>query len=309
MRLHPSRLSLLVDAADRGSIAAVARLRGCTASAVSQQLALLERDVQAQLLTRTPSGVTLTPVGERLVGHARRALRVLEEAERDLDAALGDGRPSGSVEVGAVASAAAVLLSPAVRQLDDTHPLVDVRVSDMEPARSLQAVRLGDLDLAVVDVYDHVPPAPVSGVLTEELLTEPLVVVVPPHLHLPEGPVDLATLADLAWVCAPQSAACGEAVRNACHAFGFAPDVRWSTDDLYLSVHHVAAGHGVALLPMLVARSLAADVTIRPVGGRPMRRTLVAATRLGAVSSPALDVLMSEIRKATDALRGSLDAS
>src|ERR1700743_64394 len=80
------RLRLLKEFAARGSIAATASSLGYTASAVSQQLASLEREAGAALLDRTARRAELTDTGRRLAGYAERILALVEEAEADLSA-------------------------------------------------------------------------------------------------------------------------------------------------------------------------------------------------------------------------------
>src|SRR5438270_5583017 len=106
--LDVGRLRLLTEVAMRGSIAAAAREVGLTSSAVSQQLAILEREAGTPLLDRSPRGVLLTGAGQALVGRARVILGLLEEARADLDRLSGE--LAGEVRLGTVASAAASLV-------------------------------------------------------------------------------------------------------------------------------------------------------------------------------------------------------
>src|SRR6201989_1135390 len=98
------RLRLLKEFAARGSIAATATALGYTASAVSQQLAALEREAGAALLDRTARRAELTDTGRRLADYAERILALVEEAESDVSAQAQD--PSGRVVVSAFPSAA-----------------------------------------------------------------------------------------------------------------------------------------------------------------------------------------------------------
>src|SRR6201990_2492875 len=98
------RLRLLKEFAVRGSIAATAAALGYTASAVSQQLASLEREAGAALLDRTARRAELTDTGRRLADYAERILALVEEAEADVSARAQD--PSGRVVVSAFPSAA-----------------------------------------------------------------------------------------------------------------------------------------------------------------------------------------------------------
>ena len=105
------RLRLLREFAVRGSIARTATVLGYTPSAVSQQLAALEREAGTALLDRSARRAELTDAGRRLASHAERILAMVEEAETDLSA--GATEPAGRVVATAFPSAA-VAFAPAL---------------------------------------------------------------------------------------------------------------------------------------------------------------------------------------------------
>lgn len=176
--LDVSRLRLLREVALRGSIAAAARELGLTPSAVSQQVAILEREAGTTLLDRSPRGVLLTGAGQALVRRAGAILELLEQARADLDRLSGE--LAGRVRIGTVASAAVALVSEATSRLAAEHTELELLVTVAEPARSIDALLDGDLDLAVVDLYDGVPVRVPDYLVATELCTEPLVVVSAP---------------------------------------------------------------------------------------------------------------------------------
>jgi molybdate transport repressor ModE-like protein len=292
--LDVGRLRLLAEVAMRGSIAAAAREVGLSSSAVSQQLAILEREAGTPLLDRSPRGVLLTGAGQALVARARVILGLLEEARADLDRLTGE--LAGAVRLGTVASAAASLVSEAATRLLAEHTELELTVTVAEPAESISQLSAGDLDVAVVDVYDGVP-VPFPDYLTAtELLTEPLVVVAPPGV-LPAARPTLAGLAERDWVMPPMTAACGQAVRLACRAEGFEPRVRWETDDMLLLVRAVAAGHGIAVLPRLAVADNVAQVELRPLHEPRMNRRLIALTRTSSQARPVVRAVLAELAK------------
>jgi len=292
--LDVGRLRLLTEVAMRGSIAAAARVVGLSSSAVSQQLAILEREAGTPLLDRSPRGVLLTGAGQALVARARVILGLLEEARADLDRLTGE--LAGVVRLGTVASAAASLVSEAATRLLAEHTELELTVTVAEPTESINLLSAGDLDVAVVDVYDGVP-VPFPDYLTAtELLTEPLVVVAAPGA-LPTARPTLAGLAELDWVLPPMTAACGQAVRLACRAEGFEPRVRWETDDMLLLVRAVAAGHGIAVLPRLAVADNVAEVVLRPLHEPRMNRRLIALTRSSSQALPVVRAVLAELAK------------
>lgn len=149
------RLSTFVQVARYGSISAAARALGMTASAVSQQMALLESQCGVPLLERQPRGVMLTGAGESLLTHAEDVVRALEETGTKM--AQLSGKVAGRVRVGSIASAAAAVVLPAIRVLATSAPDVAMSISTVEPSSSIDAVISGPLDIGVIDVYDHVP--------------------------------------------------------------------------------------------------------------------------------------------------------
>ncbi len=293
--LDVGRLRLLREVELRGSIAAAAREVGLTPSAVSQQLAILEREAGTPLLDRSPRGVLLTGAGRALVSRARAILQLLEEARADLDRLTGE--LSGHVRIGTVASAAAALVSTAATRLAE-HAELELTVTVAEPARSIDQLLEGDLDIAVVDVYDGVPVPVPDYLVSLDLTTEPLVVVSAVDALPGRGALTLSELAEAHWVMPPLDAACGQAVRFACRAEGFEPRVRWETDDMLLLVRAVAAGHGVAVLPRLAVADNVAEIEIRPLAEPSMQRRLLALTRSSSQDRPIIRAALDELVKA-----------
>jgi molybdate transport repressor ModE-like protein len=294
--LDVGRLRLLSEVELRGSIAAAARALGLTSSAVSQQLSILEREAGTTLLDRSPRGVLLTGAGQALVSRGRVIFGLLEQARADLDRLTGE--LAGHVRVGTVASAAGALVSEAASRLTAEHAELSLTVTVAEPAVSIGQLLDGDLDVAVVDVYDGVPVPFPDYLAVTELATEPLVVVTAASAFPGHATLSLPALAEQSWVMPPLAAACGQAVRFACRAEGFEPEVRWETDDMLLLVRAVAAGHGVAVLPRLAVADGVAEVAVRPLSLPSMSRQLLALTRTSSQERPVVRAVLTELVKA-----------
>jgi len=290
--LDVGRLRLLREVGLRGTIAGAARSLGLTSSAVSQQLAVLEREAGTGLIDRSPRGVVLTGAGRALAGRAGEVLDVLAAARADLDR-IG-GSVAGPVAVAAIASAAATFVSRAVCAMRDSHPGVTIGVTAAEPSRALRLLLAGDVDLAVVDEYDYVPLALPEFVVGRELCSEPLVAVGPPG-SFGRGRPALADLGARDWVMPPDDAACGQAVRSACRAEGFEPRVRWETDDMLLLVRAVEAGHGIAVLPRLSVADAVAEIEIRALRQPKLERRLIAVARASALGRPVVGAVLDAI--------------
>ncbi|MGH8963086.1 MAG: LysR substrate-binding domain-containing protein [Jatrophihabitantaceae bacterium] len=293
--LDVGRLRLLREVGLRGTIAGAARSLGLTSSAVSQQLAVLEREAGTALVDRSPRGAVLTGAGHALAARAGEVLDVLASARADLDRIAGS--LSGPVSIAAVASAAATFVSAAAGGLRESHPGIALRVTAAEPARALELLVAGDVDIAVVDEYDYVPLALPDHVVARELCTEPLVAVVPRGWAGRRRAVALAELIDADWVMPPDDAACGLAVRSACRTAGFEPRVRWETDDMLLLARAVAAGHGVSVLPRLsVAESV--DVETRTLREPRLTRRLSTVARSSALGRPVVAAVIDSLVRA-----------
>ena len=298
-------MQLLREVSLRGTIAATARSLGLTPSAVSQQLAVLEREAGTPLLDRSPRGVVLTGAGELLAAHAARLADVLSSARADLDSIAGS--TTGLVHVVSVASAAATFVSDAATSLRESGSGVELSVMAAEPAVGLNRLLAGDVDLVVVDEYDYVPIALPDHVVAQELLTEPLVVVSRPGA-ITTAPGRLGDLHDARWVMPPMAAACGIAVRAACRAVGFEPRVLWETDDLHLLTSSVERGHGVAVLPRLsVAATAALDV--HPLQDPVLERRILVAARASVLARPVVASALKAITVAAHRYAGRAPAT
>jgi DNA-binding transcriptional LysR family regulator len=291
--LDVGRMRLLREVAVRGTIAGAARALGLTPSAVSQQLAVLEREAGTALVDRSPRGVSLTGAGHALAARAAEVLDVLAAARADLDRLAGAA--SGPVEIAAVASAALTVASAAARELGGSHPDIDLEVTVAEPTQALGMLVAGDVDLAVVDEYDYVPLALPDFVVEQELCTEPLVLVVAHGWSGPARP-ELRDLADARWVMPPREAACGQAVRSACRAAGFEPRVVWTSDDMLVLANAVADGHGIAVLPRRSVAVDAAAVQVLPLRAPHLERRLAAVARASALGRPAVAAVLAALQ-------------
>src|SRR5262245_34572650 len=149
------RLRLLVEFERRGTVAAVADALSYTPSAVSQQLATLEREAGGRLFERAGRTLLLTDFGRLLAGHGARVLDALEQAEAELEAA--GGVVSGVVRVSSFQTVGMVLLPHALRSLHERHPHVAVEFLDAEAEETLPQLVAGEIDLVIAEEYEHAP--------------------------------------------------------------------------------------------------------------------------------------------------------
>src|SRR5688572_28067131 len=166
------RMRLLHDLHARGTIAAVAEALQFTPSAVSQQLAVLERETGVALLERAGRGVRLTDAALVLVGHADALLERAGRAEAELAAAAG--RVAGRGRIATFQSVALQLAVPAMQALAREAPDLRCELVEAEPEESLPALALGDVDLVLADEWQHQPLARPAGLEREDLRRDPV---------------------------------------------------------------------------------------------------------------------------------------
>ncbi|MEV7520225.1 LysR substrate-binding domain-containing protein [Streptomyces sp. NPDC091371] len=299
--LDVRRLRLLRELARRGTIAAVAEALAFSPSAVSQQLAVLEREAGLPLLERTGRRVRLTPAGQHLVEHAEAVLERLEQAEADLAEARGG--LAGALRIGAFPTATRAIVPAALVALARRHPGLEPMVSETDPAAVAHALRAGDLDVALVHEYDFVPAAQEPGLATEPLYEEAMYVAAPAAgaAEPDEDPVDriaqgavLRRHAGAPWITATPGTLCHAMTLRACQAAGFTPRVRHQVDEFATVLALVAAGQGVAVVPQL-GIAAPADPAVRLTRLLMGRRTQLA-FRSGAAAHPAVAAFGAALR-------------
>jgi DNA-binding transcriptional LysR family regulator len=288
------RLRVLCEVARAGSLARAAEALSYTPSAVSQQIATLEREVGTVLLERRARGVVLTEAGRTLVAHADAILRQLEAAEGAL-AALADLR-SGRLRMASFATAGATVLPRAVDAFRARHPGIEISVRQASPQQSVERLRDGALDLALtVDLE----PSPAEGVEVVHLFDDPVRLALRRDHPLAGAPaIRLRDLAGETWIDVPRLTSGGRVLARACERAGFEPWVAYESDDYTAIQELVGAGVGVALLPELALCPPHEAVVLRSLGPDGPRRHIQAATRPLAFRSPAaaamLEILLEQ---------------
>ncbi|HEY8000511.1 MAG TPA: LysR family transcriptional regulator [Solirubrobacterales bacterium] len=290
--LDVKRLKILREVAGQGSFSAAGDALFLSQSAVSQQIATLEREVGMKLLDRTREGPKLTDAGRVLVSHAEAAIARLDEAERELAAIAG--LEGGELRLASFPSASATLLTEAVSTFHRRHPGVRLSVADAEPQESLPRLRSGELDLALTFDYTSRPAAEERDLERRPVLTESMHVALPKaHPLAAESVVPLAELADWEWLCGSRPSTCGEVIFDACRSAGFEPRIGFESDDYHVMQGFIAAGLGVTLLPDLALATLRSDLVVRPTDPAPPDRRVWAAARAEGSRSPATEEMLA----------------
>ncbi|MFD8244865.1 LysR family transcriptional regulator [Nocardia sp. NPDC059691] len=263
-----SGLRVVREAAACGSFSTAAENLGYTQSAVSRQIALMERAAGRALFERHARGVQPTEAGRIVLRHADVVLGELEQARHDIRHLTA--RPAGRLRVGAFSTAMAALVPGAISATHDRQVRISLR-EGLSP-RLLTAVSRGRLDLAVVTAPDPLP----SGVEIEPLVDDPLVVVVPPT-HPLAGATSATpdVLRDERWIAGSQEPSA--TLLGAWRDPDWEPDIAFVARDWFAKLGLVAAGLGITVVPGIAVPVLPPTVALLRIDHpAAVRRTVIA---------------------------------
>ena len=292
-------MRVLREVAERGSIAAAAQALSFTPSAVSQQIATLEREAGVALVERGPRSIRLTEAGRALAEHTEGILASLAAAEADIQAIAGIR--GGMLRLASFPTAYATIMPGAIESFRTRHPGVELALTEADPVMSLARLRSGELDLALLYEYDYVP-LPEDDAVERVVLADDAIRVLLPrgHREARRRAVPLDALATESWITSTARSSCHEFVSRACRASGFEPQIRFESDDHGVWQGLVAAGVGVALAPDLALEHLHPGVEARPVALHPLKRRVYTAYRTGG-RSPAIEAMLSVLNETVSA--------
>ena len=296
------QLRVLREVAARGSFSAAADALDYTQSAVSKQIAALEREAGAPLVERAVRPLRLTPSGAARAAHAEVVLGRLAAARDELDAIAG--LRGGELRLATFASAGPTIVVPAIAKFHAQHPDVRLRLLEAAPAEALAMLRAGELDVAVVHNYPALDAAPGPDLACTALCDDAYALVVPAEHAVARRRrrVALASLAEEQWLF-PRIGGGGHAttyeriMRGACALAGFEPRILFEINDCQTAQGFVAAGMGIAVLPRLALAPVHPGVAVRELVDAPARHVL-AARLAGAAPSAAADAAVALLRQA-----------
>lgn len=304
--LDVRRLQTLRAVVTSGTVTAAAAHLGYTPSAVSQQVAALEKQAGTALLERVGRGVRPTAAGLLLTEHAALISAAVAQAETAL-ADLRAGR-TGLLSVRYFATAGSTLVAPALARLRDAHPGIRIDLGLIDPEDPFREVAQGRADLAVVvQARDRLT----GGIRLVHLLDDPYAAVLPTaHPLAGKQVLNLNELAGEQWVGSEPPGPCLDPVLDACAAAGFSPDFVIQSEDYATAQGFVAAGLGVGLMPGLGLRTPHPGVVVRRVRNPEPVRVISAVVRETSLEQLALRSLLDALRYAatTAALPDGPDA-
>lgn len=217
---------------------------------LSQQIKALEDKLGVTLFERSRRRVALTTDGEALLPYARELVALADDAQKEL--AERGGLRIGRVRLGTTPTLGGHLLPPIVRNFFETHPGVELTITEDgsdQLARSLEEGRL-DLALLIDDIH-------LGDMNFETLLEERIVVAVPvDHPYAGRGQVELSDLENEGFILCREGYHLRSLTLEACTSAGFTPRVTVSGTDVDTALRFVRAGLGITLVPELALRSM-----------------------------------------------------
>lgn len=290
-------LRALRSVAALGTLARAADELGFTASAVSQQIKRLERQVGVPVLAQAGRGVVLTPAGQAIVDSAPEVFQALERCAEAAQS-VSEGAPRGTLRVVAFSTGVRGLLAPAMPRLSARCPDLRVHITEQDPGQALHSVEAGTADLALVHDADGLP-APVPPSLTQRHVHTDVGDVVMNRAHplaRLDRPLTSADLAGHTWVTSPPGTVCHQWFRRLFADAPDDPDVRHLVDDFATQVSLAGSAGVLALIPRLARPPLGEGLVARPLR-RPPKREVHAAWRRSADASPSIRAVLAELER------------
>lgn len=302
------RLQILYEFTNHGTIAATATALGYTPSAVSQQIATLEREVGAPLLDRTARSAELTDAGRLLAEHAEQILAMVEAAESVVAAQTDIA--IGRVSLTAFPTAA-VAFSPALAHSLREHTGMQLVLRQTLQSTGVRQVRRAEADIALVDDWSGRRPDDLSGKLRfHHLMRDPMVLVVPENHPMadPGREVDLRMLSHESWLATPRGEPSRVATDKLLADVVGAPATAWEFEGLVTILSLVARGIGIAAVPSLALTAGTGGLAFRSLPGEAPVRDVYAVVRSASVRRPSITVTLQAIYSAANDVRRMLDS-
>lgn len=301
--INLQHLRTFLEVLRRGSFADAARALSYTPSAVSQQIAALEQELNLSLFERVGRGILPTAGSRLLAEHAVGLLERTAGLERDLGD-VASGR-MGQVHLGAFASAAAKLVPAALQDLRTRHPGAAVSMTEGEPDELIPELLAGELDAVVAYSYRLAPRRWPDTVVAERLMTEGMLLLIAAEHRLADAqPLDLALLRDESWISIRPGTEGDRAILGVCAAAGFQPRIAYRCNDFEVIRELVMANLGVAVVSSLGWR---ADPRLKATMiPESTRHRSVFMLRRRSTQSPLLDTMADCLRRAAHRHRRAL---
>ena len=293
--LNFERLRVLHAVSTTGSVSGAARVLHVTTSAISQQMARLERETGQRLAERQGRGIRLTEAGLLLARNAGYLLAQVEQVEADL--AGHSGAVTGTLNIAAFATAARGLLPGVLQDLRSRYPDLSVSLSEQEPHEAIPALSRGHLDVAVVQDWAGDTPAVPGGLSRLDLIEDPFdAALSADHPLAGRETITLSELAAEDWISWSTGQICHEWLTRTLRADGTEPRIRHTASEHSTQLALVAAGLGTALIPRLGREPAPPPVRFVPLDPPPTRH-IFALWRASSAARPAIGATLNALQR------------
>ena len=293
-------LRVFREVAERGTLTSAAAALGYTQSAVSRQVASLERAAGTPLLERRHDGVRPTTAGHVVLRHAATVLDQIDTAAREL---AGLPAEAGTVRLGWFTSAGASLLPRALAALRRAHPAITVITREGSTPALVRALRAGTVDMALLaSAPPFRPPDAETPPLDLQVLAERSLCLAVPATHplARQNAADVADLRGQRWIASPSAA--DETLMGVWPGLDERPEITHTARDWLTKLHLVAAGCGLTTVPASFAAIAPPGVRILAVrGGSQEQRRIILARLPHPLTEPAARLADALCSAATDA--------
>jgi DNA-binding transcriptional LysR family regulator len=299
------RVRVLRMVATCGTVTGAAEALHYTPSAVSQQLRTLAKDLGVELVVQDGRRIRLTPAARVLLDQTESLYAQWEEI-RGL-VALADAEGGGALRLCGFSTAAAALLPRVAAHLRQSQPPWQVRVIEVEPKQCFELLLADQADVAVVVATSELPSADDPRFELNQLLVDPLDLLLPENHRLAHEPyVQLADLADEAWIMDRPGRPYHQLLQSACAAAGFTPAVAHHAAECDTGAAMVAAGLGIALIPRLAHPPAGYSVVRVALSGEPApSRRIVTGIRRGSREHPTVATALRTLEEVAHTLTTS----
>jgi DNA-binding transcriptional LysR family regulator len=300
--LDVRRLLVLREFAAEGTIAKTAERLSYTPSAVSQQLAQLQREAGVQLFRHEGRRLELTDAGRLLLERGSALIGELEALDAEL--ALQEGAVRGSVRIAAFQTAAHSLVLPAIARIAAAYPELDTALVEAEAEAAIPELMRGGLDVVIAEEYPNAPRPRAVGLVRRNILQDEMLLALPQsHAAAKTKTVRLAKLRDARWVTARQGTAYSEMAIGLCRSLGgFEPNVKHRANDLRLMLELVRAEGCVAIIPALGETEAGSDVAVRHVADGRLTRVIFLLSRASDAARPSTTAVVDGLERTAAAL-------
>ena len=290
-----NRLLTLRELSRCRTMAATAESLHLSPSAISQQIAQLERELDAVLTERRGRGIVLTPAGEMLVRQSERIMAILDESRAELAQLRND--LAGELRVAAFPSIAVAVLAPAVQAMRGAHPRLRVVVKEMEPQEGLSALSAWHTDVAIIDDLAADPGVRNDAYELLPLAQDAMHLLVPAsHPLAHRSHLRVSDLRDSDWALDATYSSFGEFVHGLCRRAGFAPRINAHCMGFEMVAAMVASGSSVSIASgMRLTKALPGVKAIRL---KPeIQRRILLAYRKGERKHPAIQACLAAVQR------------